>query len=159
MGRNKQAFINENIMKTPFSVVPDTNVVLASQKSISKSSPNKEFFDRWRNDEFEILYSDDMLFEYIEKMRQLKLSKEIIKKMIRVMLELGRHISIVFYHLPLYPLDPDDIAFLLCAENGNATHIVSYDSHLKRIGYFYSFRVCETLDFLVELREELSEKK
>ncbi|WP_133513044.1 PIN domain-containing protein [Candidatus Thiosymbion oneisti] len=143
-------------MKTSFSVVPDTNVVIASEKSTSTSGPNREFFDRWRNDEFEILYSDDMLLEYIEKMRERDISEEIIKKLIRAMLELGRHISIVFYHLPLYPSDPDDIAFLLCAENGNATHIVSYDPHLKETEYFYSFRVCTTLEFLFDLREKLS---
>ena len=146
--------MNRDIMKTSFRVVPDTNVVIASEKSTSKSSPNKEFFDRWRNDEFEILHSDDTLLEYIEKMRELAVSEKIIKKLIRAMLELGRHISIVFYHLPLYPFDPDDIAFLLCAENGNATHIVSYDPHLKETEYFYSFRVCETLEFLYELRND-----
>ena len=145
-------------MKTSFRVVPDTNVVIASEKSTSKSSPNKEFFDRWRNDEFEILYSDDTLLEYIEKMRELNISEEIIKKLIRAMLELGKYISIVFYHLFLYPSDPDDIAFLLCAENGNATHIISYDPHLKETEHFYSFRVCGTLEFLFELREELAEK-
>ena len=97
-------------MKTSFRVVPDTNVVIASEKSTSKSSPNKEFFDRWSNNEFEILYSDDTLLEYIEKMRELNISEEIIKKLIRAMLELGKHISIVFYHLFLYPSDPDRIS-------------------------------------------------
>jgi len=45
-------------MKTYFRVVPDTNVVIASEKSKSESSPNKEFFVRWKNHEFQILYSD-----------------------------------------------------------------------------------------------------
>lgn len=76
-------------MKTSFRVVPDTNVVIASEKSASASSPNREFFDRWKNDEFEILYSDDTLLEYIEKMRKMGIPKEIIRKLIRVMLELG----------------------------------------------------------------------
>ena len=147
------------MMKTSFGVVPDTNVVIASQKSTSESSPNREFFDRWRNCEFEILHSDDTLLEYIEKMRYLNIPEKIMRKLIRAMLELGRHVSIVFYHFHLYPSDPDDIAFLLCAENGNATHIVSYDSHLEEIEHFYTFRVCGTLKFLFELRKELSEKK
>ena len=140
-------------------MVPDTNVVIASEKSTSESSPNREFFDRWRNDEFEILYSDDTLLEYIEKMRKLGIPEEIMRKLVCATLELGRHVSIVFYHLPLYPSDPDDIAFLLCAENGNATHIVSYDPHLEEIDHFHAFRVCGTLEFLFELRKkELSEK-
>jgi predicted nucleic acid-binding protein len=145
-------------MKTSFRVVPDTNVVIASQKSRSESSPNKEFFERWQNEEFEILHSDDTLLEYIEKMQKLNVPEEIIKKLTRAILELGRHVSIEFYHLPVYPSDPDDIAFLLCAENGNATHIVSYDTHLEEIGQFYAFKVCGPLAFIFELREELSEK-
>ncbi len=151
--------MNQNFIKTSFSVVPDTNVVIASQKSTSESSPNREFFERWRNDEFEILYSDDTLFEYIEKLRYLGIPEEIMRKLVYAVIELGRHVSIVFYHIPLYPSDPDDIAFLLCAENGNATHIISYDPHLEEIGYFYTFRVCGTLKFVLELRQELSEKK
>jgi len=162
--------------KTSFKVVPDTNVLIASEKSISESSPNKEFFERWRNEEFDILYSDDTLLEYIEKMREKDIPEEIIKKLIRAILELGRNVYIIFYHLPFYPVDSDDIAFLLCAENGKATHVVSYDSHLKSIEPFYSFKVCETkinkflsvsydgtfllerkvwLEFLFELRKEL----
>lgn len=140
-------------MTTSFSVVPDTNVIIASQKSSSTSSPNKEFFDRWQADEFEILHSDDTLLEYIEKMRDLNVPEELIKKLIRALLTLSRHVSIEFFHLPAYPSDPDDIAFLLCAENGKATHIVSYDSHLKEIEPFYAFQVCTPLTFLFELRK------
>lgn len=144
-------------MKPYFRAVPDTNIVIASQKSRSEFSPNREFFDRWKNGEFAILYSDDTLLEYIEKMRELNIPEDVIKKLICALLELGSRISIAFYHLPFYPSDPDDIAFLLCAENGNATHIVSYDAHLKEIEHFYPFRVCGTLDFLFELRGQPSE--
>ncbi|MBU0569065.1 PIN domain-containing protein [bacterium] len=143
------------MMKTSFKVVPDTNVLIASEKSTSLISPNKEVFERWRNEEFEILYSDDTLLEYIEKMRDKGILEESIKKLIRALLELGRKVRIMFYHLPLYPIDPDDIAFLLCAENGTATHIISYDKHLNDIAHLYSFKVCGTLDFLSELRKEL----
>lgn len=145
-------------MKSPFRVVPDTNVVIASVKSASQTSPNKEFFDRWKNNEFEILYSDDTLLEYIEKMKEKNIPEKIINNLIRAILELGQYVHIVFYHLSLYPSDLDDIAFLLCAENGNATHIVSYDPHLKEIEHLYSFKVCETLEFLFELRDEIVKK-
>ncbi len=133
------------MVRISFKVVPDTNVVVASEKSTRSTSPNKELFERWRNGEFELLYSDDTLLEYIEKI-------------IRALLKLGREVRIEFYHLPLYPIDPDDIAFLLCAENGEATHLVSYDTHLKDIAAFYSFKVCKPLNFLFELRRELTKK-
>jgi len=142
-------------MKTTFRVVPDTNVVIASEKSSSESSPNKEFFVRWKNDEFEILYSDDTLLEYIEKLTEKNIPEAIIKMFSRAILELGQYIEIVFYHLPRYPTDSDDIAFLLCAVNGTATHLVSYDPHLEQVKHFFPFKICETLEFLFELRKEL----
>jgi uncharacterized protein len=117
----------------------------------------KEFFQRRQNDRFEILHSDDTLLEYIEKLRELGVPEKTIKKLIRALLALGRHVAIEFYHMPVYPADPDDIAFLLCAENGNATHLVSYDPHLAEIAPFYTFKVCDPLTFLFEFRQELAE--
>jgi hypothetical protein len=55
-------------------------------------------------------------------------------------------------------LDHHENPFQRCADNGNATHLVSYDPHLEAIDQFYSFKVCRTLTFLFELREELSKK-
>ncbi len=142
-------------MKTYLKVVPDTNVVIASEKHPGVTSPNKEFFARWKNEEFELLYSDDTLLEYITTMRAQGIAETSIKKLIRAILALGREVRIRFYHLPHYPIDPDDIAFLLCAENGRATHIISYDRHLKDLEPLYSFKVCGTLEFLRELRKAL----
>ena len=145
-------------MKTPFKVVPDTNVILASEKHPGPQSPNREFIERWKYEEFVLLYSDDTLFEYIDLMRIQGIAEETIKKLILAILALGQEVYIRFYHLPYYPADPDDIAFLLCAENGEATHIVSYDTHLKEIEPWYPFTVCKPVEFLRELREYLSQE-
>lgn len=144
-------------MKTSFKVVPDTNVIIAAEHRPSATSPNKEFLERWKTDEFEVLYSQDTLLEYIQKLREKKVSEASIKKLIRALFELGREVIIQFYHLPYYPIDADDIAFLLCAENGQATHIISYDRHLKAIEPFYTFKVCGTREFLNELKKILME--
>ncbi len=142
-------------MKTAMKVVPDTNIFIASEKHPSSTSPNKEFFERWRQEEFMVLYSEDTLLEYIQTMRTHKIPEPTIKKLIHALFELGQEVQIAFYHLPQYPIDPDDIAFLLCAENGQATHIISYDRHLKDIESWYAFKVCGTLEFLRELRTVL----
>ena len=55
--------------KTDLRSVPDTNVLLASELSAGPTSPNREFFDRWKSDEFFVLYSWDTLREYIAKLR------------------------------------------------------------------------------------------
>lgn len=142
-------------MKTAYRVVPDTNVIIAAEKHPSSTSPNKEFVERWQQEEFALLYSDDTLLEYIHTLRTQGVAERSIKTLIRAILALGQDIQIQWYHLPKYPIDPDDIAFLLCADNGQATHIMSYDKHLKDIEPWYPFTVCGTLDFLRELRKAL----
>ena len=54
-------------MMIQFTVVPDTNIFLASEKSVHPNSPNKEFVDRWKREEFEVLYASrrrDLGIEY-----------------------------------------------------------------------------------------------
>ena len=42
-------------------------------------------------------------------------------------------VEIRFFHFRHYPVDADDTIFLLCAINGAASHLVSYDRHLLEI--------------------------
>lgn len=141
--------------KTSFRTVPDTNVLLASRIRPGPVSPNKEYFDRWRRDEFSVLYSWDTLREYIEKLRDKDISDDLIKGFVRNLVENGIRVRIEHFHLPVYPIDPDDIAFLLCADNGAATHLVTFDRHLTEIRTYYRFKVCEPAVFLSELRQAL----
>jgi hypothetical protein len=46
----------------------DTNVVLASQRSVTPESPNIEIVRRWRSGEFTWLYTLDLVEEYAEKL-------------------------------------------------------------------------------------------
>jgi predicted nucleic acid-binding protein len=51
----------------------------------------------------------------------------------------------------------DDVAFLLAAINGAATHVVTYDEHLKDVSVFYpEFVACEPVAFLKDLRISLA---
>ena len=62
-----------------------------------------------------------------------------------------------FYHFQHYPVDADDVAFLLAAINGAASHLVTYDEHLKDVGVFYpEFITCEPVAFLAALRASVS---
>jgi predicted nucleic acid-binding protein len=67
---------------------------------------------------------------------------------------LGEEVDIQFFHLPRYPADADDIAYLLCAWNGPASHLVSYDRDLLDLAAAYEshFRICPPLDFLTDMR-------
>ena len=143
-------------MSLLFKTVPDTNVVLAAEKSKSSTSPNKEYIAHWLEGRVDLLYSEDTLLEYVEKLNSESIDEDRIVELLTTILKLGKPVDIEFYHLPLYPKDPEDIAFILCADNGKATHLLSYDSHFDPLKGSYSFKICKPLDFLFELRESLN---
>jgi len=136
--------------------VPDTNVLLAAELNPGPRSANREFFRRWKADEFEVLFSADTLLEYVKKLREKALPGSRIKLLLRAFLELGTEIYIEYYHLPSYPVDADDVAFLLCAHNGGATHLVTYDRHLVELNHQTTFRICATSEFLQDLKRTLA---
>lgn len=49
--------------------------------------------------------------------------------------------------------DPDDDMFLECAVEGNATHLISGDSHLTDLGSFRETTILSPAAFLDDLRE------
>jgi predicted nucleic acid-binding protein len=140
-------------MQIAFRTVPDTNIVISAQFG-NPQSPNKEYFRRWHNNEFYLLYSNDTLSEYILKMTEFGIPEEDIQEYLESLLDLGVPIEIEHYHLHVYPDDRDDIAFVLCADNGKATHLISYDKHLLDLQYRheFSFKICKIVEFLKELR-------
>ena len=138
-------------------VVLDTNILLSAYKSSSATSPNREIFDRLEKHEFEFLFSEDILLEYRRKLIEKDFSPDQVRTVLKELIRIGSQVFILRFHLPAYPSDPEDIMFVLCADNGNATHIVTYDDHLLVLEGRYTFRICEPLPFLGELRA-LSEK-
>ena len=69
---------------------------------------------------------------------------------------MGRSWTSCSFHFRHYPVDGDDVMFLLCAMNGTASHLVSYDRHLLALRTFYEdeLLICEPLEFLRALRAD-----
>lgn len=136
----------------PARIVLDTNVILASFFSSDPGSPNKEILRRWEKGDFTLLYSDDILLEYEEKLADKGIDEEAAAELIALLLLLGENIFIQFVLLRLYPEDPDDIHFLLCAINGNADYLVSGDRHLLDLATFYRpiVTICRPRDFVTQ---------
>ena len=105
-----------------------------------------------------MLFLLDTLQEYVKKMCEKGLSRESLLRFVRDLLTVGIEVPINYFHLPAYPVDADDIAFLLCADNGTATHLVTHDRHLLDIDSCYVFWICRTTDFLADIRQELTPK-
>jgi len=136
-----------------FRVVLDTNVLISAERSESPTSPSREILQSWLNGEFTFLYTLDTLTEYARKLRELGIDTVRIQQLLTDIAFLGEGVTISFFHERFLPDDPDDIAFLLCATNGNGTHLVTYDSDFDPIREHYEFTVCLPLEFLRELRD------
>jgi predicted nucleic acid-binding protein len=134
--------------------VLDTNVVLASQRSAGFGRPNVEIMRRWDAGEFEWLYTGDILEEYAEKLLEHGIAATDVRDLFARLFLSGVAVKIGFYHLHYYLADPDDTVFLLTALNGEATHLVTYDRHLRDVSVFYpEFTTCKPVEFLVALRK------
>lgn len=138
--------------KRLFRTVLDTNIILSS-RSKNINSPNVEVVELWKSRKFILLFSDDVLIEYIEKLADKGMNDDDIVEFTNTVLNMGEYVEIGFFHLQYYPTDQDDIAFVLCAENGNADFLVSYDNHLLRLNELFVFKICRPLTFLSELRK------
>lgn len=133
--------------------VLDTNVVLAAKRSVNPQSPNAEIITRWMAGEFVWLVSDDVVTEYAEKLLEKGIDPLKVEQFVADLLQYAEEVPIRFFHFQHYPVDMDDVAFLLAAINGSATHMVTYDEHMKDVGVFYpEFITCEPVAFLADLR-------
>lgn len=133
--------------------VLDTNIVLAANRSTDPLSPNKEIINRWANGEYKWLISDDIAAEYAEKLLEKGNTSADVEAFITRIFLLADRIEIRFFHFRHYPVDSDDTIFLLCAINGNSSHLVSYDHHILDIGFFYDeFVTCLPHVFLSALQ-------
>ncbi len=134
--------------------VLDTNVVLAAQGCPHPSSPGREIMERWKAGQLMLLYSTDTLVEYAEKLLARGLPESEVERFIRLFARHGEAVPIVFFHFRHYPVDSDDVMFLLCAMNGAASHLVSYDGHLLDLRSFYEgeLTICQPLELLAVLR-------
>jgi len=137
-------------MKT--RVVLDTNIIISACFG-GINSPNMETINKWENNEFDLLVSQDTVYEYIKKLKFKNVPKEYIETLLTNIYKSAIHIEIEFFHLHIYPKDPDDIAFVLCAKNGKADYLISYDDHLLELNGIYDFKICLPLDFLSEFRD------
>lgn len=134
--------------------VHDTNVVLAARRSSHPTSPNREILERWLRGEYALLYSEDILAEYAEKLAEHDIPETDIVRLLASIRVLGEKVFIASFHTRPYPADEDDIAFLLCAINGAASHLISYDDDLLRLrsAYLPDFSICLPISFLADLR-------
>lgn len=139
--------------------VLDTNVIVSAGRSQSGKSPNREILSRIREGQILPLFSTGTLYEYEKKLSERGVSPIETAKILRLIVELGEDVWIKTMHVRAYPKDMLDVEFVLCAVNGAASHLVSYDHHLLDLDSDYPFRICKPVPFLEEIRASRGEKE
>ena len=132
----------------------DANIYVAAYLSKNPRSPNKELFQRWRNQEFTLLVSQAILEEVIEKFDQRGIDQALTVELVSFLLADAEYVVTSDADLPaLIVDDPDDDLILACAVAGNADYLVTYDPHFDCLGGgFQGICVLDGLHFLYIVR-------
>ena len=133
--------LTERLIRAVF----DSNVYVAAYLSKNPRSPNKEF---------NLLFSQAILEEVIEKFDQRGIDQALTVELVAFLLADAETIVTSDEKLPaLIVDDPDDDLILACAMAGNADYLVTYDPHFDCLGgEFRGIRVLDGLHFLYVVR-------
>jgi len=132
----------------------DTNIFVAAHLSKNPHSPTMELLRRWRQEEFELLYSDDLLVEIDEKFSARGIGAEYKDSLLVELRDLASYVEVKPSDVkPVITADPDDDFILACAVVGQADYLVTYDAHLDVLkGQYRGIKITEALPFLWAVR-------
>jgi putative PIN family toxin of toxin-antitoxin system len=132
----------------------DTNIFVAAHLSKNPHSPTMELLRRWRQEEFELLYSDDLLVEIDEKFSARGIADEHKDSLLVELRDLATYVEVKPSDVkPVIIADPDDDFVLACAVVGQAEYLVTYDAHFDMLeGEYQGVKITEALPFLWAVR-------
>jgi len=109
-------------------VVIDCNIVVAC---LSSRSPFHNIYTSLVSGKFDLIASQDILFEY-EEIIQIKYGVSAAEAFMSLLALLPNvHVVHPFYKWNLISVDPDDDKYCDCAVSGAADYIVTEDSHFN----------------------------
>ena len=134
----------------------DTNIFVAAHLSKNPHSPTLELLRRWRQGEFELLYSDDLLVEIDEKFSARGIGDEYKDSLLVELRDLATYVEVKPLDVkPVIIADPDDDFILACAVVGQADYLVTYDAHFDVLeGEYQGVKITEALPFLWTVRSD-----
>ena len=134
----------------------DTNIFVAAYLSKNPHSPTIELLRRWRQGQFELLYSDDVLVEIDEKFSTRGIRDEHKDSLLVELRDMATYVQVKPSDVkPVISDDPDDDFVLACAVVGRADYLVSYDTHFDVLaGEYQGIKITEGIPFLQVVRGE-----
>ncbi|WP_373515812.1 putative toxin-antitoxin system toxin component, PIN family [Persicitalea sp.] len=109
-------------------VIIDINILLIS---LPKKSPYRPIFDALKDGKFELVISNDILFEYHEKLAE-KTSTSVADNVVKLLLSLDNvSLQYISFKWGIMQNDPDDNKYADCALIANAEFLVSEVRHFN----------------------------
>ena len=132
----------------------DTNIFVAAHLSKNPQSPTMELLRRWRQGEFELLYSDDLLVEIDEKFSARGIGDEYKDSLLIELRDLATYVEVKPSDVgSVIIADPDDDFILACAVVSQADYLVTYDAHFDVLeGEYRGVKITQALPFLWAVR-------
>lgn len=95
----------------------DTNIYVAAYLSRNPSSPTAELLRRWRNEEFDVLYCREMIYEIARKFREKGIPPRYTIALLGDLKSIGQAVPLRPYELTSVIVDdPDDDVLVACAK-------------------------------------------
>jgi putative PIN family toxin of toxin-antitoxin system len=132
----------------------DTNVFISAFLSKNPRSPAQELIERWKLDEFILIFCQALLDEVIEKMNDRRIAQSEVRKFIALVERMAKMIIISTKETPnIIPADPDDNIIIACAIIARADYLVTHDRHFDVLGGEYGgVKIVKALPFLWAVR-------
>jgi len=133
----------------------DTNVFVSGM--ISPSGAPYDVLEAWRNREFVLLTSDDIITEVSKVLNypKIKSAFSLTDE------EIEQYISLISQYsqrtpgelkIDIITEDPSDNMFLVCAVEGKADFIISGDNHLLEVGTYQGIQILTPREFIKQLQ-------
>jgi putative PIN family toxin of toxin-antitoxin system len=129
-----------------YIVVFDTNILLSAL--FSNSGSPFRCLALAKVGQVESVICQEILDEFAEKLLiKFKFSEEKVQESVAEVRAFSRLVKISG-NLQTVEADPDDDMVVECAVMGNATHIVTGDKHLLRLGSYEKIMIAKATDFI-----------
>ena len=116
--------------RKPWAVV-DTSVLVAGisgfrEPLVSGRNPSADVLHRWaERSNFVWLITEDILEEYKEVLKRLRVRPNLIGKVMNLIRERAEEVKVKVHGSAQISPDPKDDAFCLCAESGKADFVIT----------------------------------
>lgn len=134
-------------------VVLDTSVFASAFLSKNIFSAPNQIINRWKNGDFILIITPQILKELIVVLLRKKIKRDLIKILVKSINSLAIYKEGIYKTNILDNIDSKDNMFLSACYEGKADYLVSLDKHLLNVKHFHQTLIFNPHSFLNQLSQ------